>query len=223
LKIKINFHITFLYVGIVFFISEKVFNNESVFSRKFLHIMMGNLIFIMPFFSSNFVMAIFVTLPITIALFFITDYSPVKIIDSGTTKSGHNLGLFYYDLIWTILLLLFPNNLGIVALAIGSMAYGDGLASVIGGMFGKHIYNITGDSKTIEGSLAMFVAIFVSSLIITGFYMLVGASVPSFNLIKLFIIAAIATIVESLSIKGLDNISVPLSTAILYYLFTLFW
>ena len=85
--------ITFVYVGIVFLISEKVFNSESVFSRKFLHIMKGNLIFIMPFYSSNLVMAIFVTLPIAIVLFLMTDYSPIQIMDSGTTHSGHNLGL----------------------------------------------------------------------------------------------------------------------------------
>lgn len=127
----------------------KVFDSESIFSRKFLHIMMGFLIFIMPFYSSNLVMAVFVTLPIAIVLFFMTDYSPIKIMDSGTTHSGHNLGLFYYALIWTILLFIIPdNNLVIVGLAIASMSFGDGFASVIGGMYGSHNYNITGDNKT---------------------------------------------------------------------------
>ena len=212
--------ITFVYVGIVFLISEKVFNSESVFSRKFLHIMMGNLIFIMPFYSSNLVMAIFVTLPIAIVLFLMTDYSPIQIMNSGTTRSGHNLGLFYYAFIWTILLIIFPNNLGIVALSIGAMSYGDGFASVIGGMYGKHIYNLTGDDKTLEGSVGMFCAIMVSSLVIVGFYLLVGANVPSFNVFNLIFIGLVATFVESISPKGLDNIMVPLSTGILYYLLT---
>ncbi|MBX7076792.1 MAG: SEC59/DGK1/VTE5 family protein [Methanobacteriaceae archaeon] len=212
--------ITFAYVGIIFFISEKVFDSESIFSRKFLHIMMGFLIFIMPFYSSNLVMAVFVTLPIAIVLFFMTDYSPIKIMDSGTTHSGHNLGLFYYALIWTILLFIIPdNNLVIVGLAIASMSFGDGFASVIGGMYGSHNYNITGDNKTVEGSVSMFVAIFIFSFIIVGFYTLIGCNVQGFSILNLIIVAAVATIVEAVTPKGLDNIAVPLSTAILYSLF----
>lgn len=36
------------------------------------------------------------------------------------------------------------------------MSYGDGFASLIGQRFGKHKYNLVGDIKSIEGSLAMF-------------------------------------------------------------------
>ena len=38
-------------------------------------------------------------------------------------------------------------------------------------------------------------------------------------LLNLIIVAAVATIVEAVTPKGLDNIAVPLSTAILYSLF----
>lgn len=53
------------------------------------------MIFAMPFFSDPWVMVWFLTLPITIVLFFLTEYSPIK-IDNSVTESGHALGLFFY-------------------------------------------------------------------------------------------------------------------------------
>ena len=92
-----------IYVVVVFIISEKVLNTKPEVARKFLHIMIGNMIFIMPFFSDVWGMLI-LTVPTTIVLFFLTDYSPIK-IENKVTESGHVLGLFFYALIWTILIL----------------------------------------------------------------------------------------------------------------------
>ncbi|MDO5815472.1 MAG: phosphatidate cytidylyltransferase, partial [Methanobrevibacter sp.] len=142
--------IVYVYVAVIFVVAELVLKTRPEVSRKFLHIMVGNMIFAMPFFSDPWVMVWFLTLPITIALFFLTEYSPVK-IENSVTESGHALGLFFYAGIWTILIAVYsiisPANdpkyfIWIVALAIVPMVYGDGFAALIGQKFGKVKYTV---------------------------------------------------------------------------------
>ena len=142
--------IVYIYVAVIFVVAELVLKTRPEVSRKFLHIMVGNMIFAMPFFSDPWVMVWFLTLPITVVLFFLTEYSPIK-IQNSVTESGHALGLFFYALIWTILIAIYsmlsPANdpkffIWIVALAIVPMVYGDGFAALIGQKFGKVKYTV---------------------------------------------------------------------------------
>ena len=218
--------IVYVYVVIIFVISEMVLKTRPEVSRKFLHIMVGNMIFAMPFFSDPWVMVWFLTLPITIVLFFLTDYSPVK-IENSVTESGHALGLFFYAGIWTILIAVFallapagnPNYyIWIVALAIVPMVYGDGFAALIGQKFGKIKYTVFGGTKSLEGSLTMFVVTTVMSVFVWMVFSSIGCAMPEFNLVYIIAISAVATLCEALSYGGIDNLSVPALTAILYYL-----
>lgn len=209
--------IVYVYVCIVFVLSEKFLKHKPEVSRKFLHIMVGNCIFIMPFFVDPYVMVYFLTIPLTVFAFLLTKYSPIK-IQNTATEAGHDLGLVYYAGIWTILLILLPNHLWIVALAIAAMVYGDGFASLVGQTFGKHQYNLTGDKKSIEGSVAMFFVIIIASFVVFAFYNAIGyPSTPAFNLPLVAILSLIATVVEAITPRGLDNVSVCMVTAILYY------
>ena len=120
--------VVYVYVIVIFLVAEIVLKTRGDVSRKFVHIMVGNMIFAMPFFSNTWIMVWFLTLPITIALFFLTDYSPIK-IKNIITESGHALGLFFYAAIWTVLIAIFNNYIWIVALAIVPLVYGDGFAA----------------------------------------------------------------------------------------------
>ncbi|MBE6499131.1 MAG: phosphatidate cytidylyltransferase [Methanobrevibacter thaueri] len=218
--------IVYVYVAVIFVIAETVLKTRPEVSRKFLHIMVGNMIFAMPFFTNPWVMVWFLTLPITIVLFFLTQYSPIKIKNS-VTESGHALGLFFYAGIWTVLIAIFatiapPNNpkqyLWIVALAIVPMVYGDGFAALIGQKFGKIKYTIFGGTKSLEGSLTMFVITTVMSVFVWMVFVSIGSPMPEFNIIYIIMISAIATLCEAFSYGGIDNLTVPLTTSILYFL-----
>ena len=209
--------IVYVYVAIIFVVAEMVLKTRPEVSRKFLHIMVGNMIFAMPFFSDPWIMVWFLTLPITIALFFLTDYSPIK-IENSVTESGHALGLFFYAGIWTVLIVIFGNYLWIVALAIVPMVYGDGFAALIGQKFGNIKYTVFGGQKSVEGSLTMFVITTVMSVFVWMVFTTIGYSMPEFNLGAILAISAVATICEALSYGGIDNLTVPALTSILYYL-----
>ena len=220
------FIIVYIYVAAIFVISELVLKTRPEVSRKFLHIMVGNMIFAMPFFSDPWVMVWFLTLPITVVLFFLTEYSPIK-IQNSVTESGHALGLFFYALIWTILIAIYsmlsPANdpkffIWIVALAIVPMVYGDGFAALIGQKFGKVKYTVFGGTKSLEGSLTMFVVTTVMSVFVWMVFTSIGCTMPEFNIVYIIVISAIATLCEAFSYGGIDNLTVPAVTSILYYL-----
>ena len=218
--------VVYVYVAIIFVVAEMVLKTRPEVSRKFLHIMVGNMIFAMPFFSDPWVMVWFLTLPITIVLFFLTEYSPIK-IENSVTESGHALGLFFYAGIWTLLIAIFASiapagdpkyYIWIVALAIVPMVYGDGFAALIGQKFGKVKYTVFGGTKSLEGSLTMFVITTVMSVFVWMVFTSIGCAMPEFNLVYIISISAVATVCEALSYGGIDNLSVPAITSILYYL-----
>lgn len=207
--------IAYVYVIIIFILSEFVLDLPPSISRKFLHIMVGNCVFVMPFFANPY-SALFITIPFTVLTFLLTEYSPIK-INNSVTSSGHVLGLLYYAATWTVLIILFPmNHLIVVSLAIAAMCYGDGFAAIVGEKYGKHKYNISGDQKSLEGSFAMFIACIISSSIIIGFFNLFGFANVPFDLLVISIIALVATFVEAATPKGLDNVTACFVTAILY-------
>jgi dolichol kinase len=94
-------------------------------------------------------------------------------------------------------LLLYPDPASFVA--IYALAFGDGLASVVGKLFGRIQIPYT-RGKTAAGTFACFAAVFTVS------YRLLP-SVP-----MALAVAATASILEALPLKDMDNIVLPLGT-----------
>ena len=216
--------VTYIYVAVLILISEKVLKNRPSLARKFTHIMVGNIIFLLPIFASygpRLFMTFLISVPILIFAFFMTDYSPIK-IDNSITSSGHGLGLFYYAISWVVLTFFFYDQLYIIGVGIAAMSYGDGFASLIGQKFGKHKYKIFGDTKSIEGSLAMFLVLIAMLSLCLGYYSFtVGYSPQILNLFVIVLVSAVATVVEAVTPKGLDNLTVCFSAVAVYLLFLL--
>ena len=94
------------------------------------------------------------------------------------------------------------------------MAWGDGMAAIIGQRFGKHPYKIGEITKSWEGSLAMATASFaVAELVLLS----VEGNSWQILLISL-VVASIATILEAFSKLGIDNLSVPLASGFICFL-----
>lgn len=203
----------YAYVIILLLITEKVIKDNQLLSRKILHIGVGNIIFILPIFDTRWVMAFIAAAPFILLTFLLSPYSPIKITTSTSSK-GHRLGLVYYAISWTVLAFLFFEQLEIIAIGIVAMSYGDGFASLIGIKYGKRKYNILGDEKSIEGSIAMFIFSILIFIVALIYY----STIPSNLLFILPTVALSATIAEAVTSKGLDNLSVSLTAAFFYYL-----
>ncbi|MFX1505666.1 MAG: diacylglycerol/polyprenol kinase family protein [Promethearchaeota archaeon] len=98
---------------------------------------------------------------------------------------------------------------------ISILAVGDGLADIIGRKIDRYKFKILAE-KSIPGSVAMFVSSLFACLV---FLTIFGYDVLSMIFLTI-IIVGIATIVEALSPGDFDNITVPLTTFIVFIVFT---
>ena len=90
-----------------------------------------------------------------------------------------------------ISILLFPKGIAVVVLCF--LTFGDTMASLIGGLFGR----ITIFNKTLEGSLACFVTCFVVAFFFFDAHVAVVG-------------ALVATLTELLPLKISDNLLIPI-------------
>jgi dolichol kinase len=214
--------LVYLYVAILVVCSEKLLSKKyPIESRKILHILTGNIAFLLPIFQTREVMAFVAAGPFIIFTFLMSPYSPVKYVRGKTSQSGHGLGLVYYAIAWTILAYVFFDSKITIAIGILAMSYGDGLASYIGMKFGKIKYQIFTDQKSYIGSIAMFLFTFMLMIIALLYYqeMVSNSNITLIETLSLLLlIAVIATVVEGMTPMGLDNLSVPLVTSALFWI-----
>lgn len=101
-----------------------------------------------------------------------------------------------------IVSLLFPKNIALISLLF--LTVSDNIASIVGKFYGKRkIF----EGKTLEGSLSFFLI----SFSLTIFFNELPIS-------KKIIVSIFATLIELISFNLDDNLTVPISTAILLYL-----
>ena len=207
----------YIYVAVLIVFTEKVFSKKyPVQSRKFLHIMTGNIASILPLFETRAIMAFLAAGPFILFTFLMSPYSPIKSMRGKTSEAGHGLGLVYYAITWTILAYVFFDHREIIAMGILAMSYGDGLASLIGIKYGKRKYTVFKDTKSYVGSLAMFLCTFLLLVVAIVFY---TEPLTARAVAYLLCMAGVATVVEGITPLGLDNLSVPFVTAVMYWFF----
>lgn len=101
-------------------------------------------------------------------------------------------------------LILFPHP--IASVSIYALAFGDGLSSLAGRLFGR-IHPAFLRGKSLEGSLVCFIAVFISTFLV-------------FRTIRESLITAFVVMVaEALPLKDCDNIVIPLAAGITLSLF----
>ncbi len=206
--------LVYIYVAILLISTEKILDFVPTdLSRKFLHIMVGNIAFLLPIFETKEVMAFVAAGPFILFTFLMSPYSPIKSMRGKTSGAGHSMGLVYYAIAWTVLAYLFFDHMEIIAIGILAMSYGDGFASVIGSRFGKHKFNIWGDEKSFVGSISMFIFTLLTVFVALFYYQITISD----KLLVLIYITLVATIIEAFSPKGLDNITVPFIAPFLYW------
>ena len=206
--------LVYIYVAILLIVTEKILDKWPELSRKFLHIMVGNVAFLLPIFQTSWIMAFIAAGPFILFTFLMSPHTPIKSIRGRTSAAGHGMGLVYYSITWTVLAYLFFDNMVIIAIGILAMSYGDGFASIIGIRLGKKRYSVFGDQKSYVGSFAMFVFTFITTVVALVYYEI---TLSSYVILVLLGIALVAAIVEGLTPKGLDNLSVPFVVAFLYW------
>jgi phytol kinase len=191
----------------------QVINSEN--ARKLVHIGSGNVILLAWWLGIPAVVTIAAAILAGIVALLSYKFPFLPGINSVGRKS---LGTFFYAIsIGSLVAWFWPlEQPWQAALGILIMAWGDGLAALIGQKFGKHPYTIWGIQKSWEGSLTMFVASFAVSCLVLFFGLGYFWQIWLISLA----VALFATILEFFSKLGIDNLTVPLGSAALSFWLT---
>ncbi len=203
---------------------------SSHISRKIIHMGTGPIYVLcwLIFTDAYYVRYLAALVPLLITFQFILvgmgivkDDSAVQAMSRTGDRREILRGPLYYGVVFVLLTIIFwlDSPIGIVALML--MCGGDGLADIFGRSFGhrKLPWNI---GKSWAGSLGMLVGGWLFAVIIVGIYVYNGIFEGAIldYLFPISIIAFAGTIVESLPIRDIDNITVTATAVGLgYFLF----
>ena len=208
----LNFALIGIYIAFIFLISKLLKNfypNNQELLRKIIHIGMGPLIPLAKFLEIEQSAAQYFASGMSILIVINYIYKLFPIIEDVDRKS---FGTFFYCFSLLILISLFWDK-DPLALTAGFfiMTLGDGLAGLIGKNFKSRSWKIFNQKKSIIGTTTMFL---ISLLVLST---LGYTNNINFNYYY-FGIALLATLLEQISIIGIDNLLVPIITSIIFHL-----
>jgi phytol kinase len=206
--------LAFVYVGVAIALGEvlrKALHLSQGFTRKFIHVAVGMISIPTVLWFSDLRWAIIP--PLAFILINYLDYR-FGLIQAMMSSNRSNLGTVYFPISFAAILLLFWGNPlagaehpRLIVAALMPLTWGDALAAVVGERFGRRRYTVLGQTRSVEGSLVMFIASALAT------WLALGASPVTLPLALL--VAAGATLAEALSPWGIDNLTVPAVSAII--------
>ncbi len=206
----------FAYLALLVMLAEALshlITDDPELTRKVVHIGSGNVILLAWWLNIS--RTVIVSAAIIAAAIAIISYV-IPILPSIESVQRKSFGTLFYAISMGVLTAYFwQDSPQYAVIGILTMAWGDGMAAIIGQRFGQHKYQVGQIIKSWEGSLAMSMA----ALIVTGAILasVVGNSWQIWG-ISLGV-AVVATIFEAFSKLGIDNLTVPLASGFISF----FW
>jgi phytol kinase len=205
----------FSYLALLVAIAEgtsRLIKDDPELTRKIVHIGSGNVILLAWWLQIE--TWVIIAAAIIAAIIALISYV-TPILPSINSVGRKSLGTLFYAISIGVLAYLFWDDFPqYTAIGILIMAWGDGMAAIIGQRFGKHTYRLGQNTKSWEGSIAMAIASFVITISILWFVRGDGWQTWA----TASTISLVATILEAFSQLGIDNLTVPIVSALL-----LFW
>ncbi|MCD7808538.1 MAG: TSUP family transporter [Erysipelotrichaceae bacterium] len=214
--------IVFLIVAVAFaLLLFKIFHIGGEVRRKILHTISFLIILVIMITSTHWYVPAIICIVFTVVVYpilcFFENHPLYKDLfqqrNNGEVKKS--LILLFGNA--TVLISLFWGILGSEITVIASIlawGLGDEAAALIGKSYGKHHIPINDHKKTYEGSIAMCIVAFIA-IVITLY-------VGHVSLLKSVLVALVgsigATIIEAISIKGYDTVTVSFMTSIIIFI-----
>lgn len=193
---------------------------SSTISRKLIHIGTGPIFVACWLLFNNTASARFLAalVPLAITAQFILvgtgiirDPAAVQAMSRTGDRREILRGPLFYGLVFVVITALYwyDSPVGIIALML--MCGGDGLADIIGRRYGNKRLPWN-QAKSWAGSLGMFLGGWFFSLIIVALYLAAGifTGTLSIYLVPITAIALVGTLIESLPLRDIDNLTITL-------------
>ncbi|HOA22900.1 MAG TPA: hypothetical protein PK801_07875 [Aggregatilineales bacterium] len=203
------------------------FRWPQFFTRKVIHIGAGMWIWGILFFFDHWYWGV-----IPFATFIVLNYIFYRRqVFEQMDEADSSPGTVYFAISITLLFLLLwrtepgqTDRVPIAAAAVMAMTWGDALAALLGRKLGRRTYSVFGHTRTWEGTLVMLVASFAAMFL--TLWLLPGSALSPMSMVlgvgaaagAALAAAVVAAIAEGISPAGLDNLTVPLSAALILYL-----
>lgn len=209
--------VSFVYVFAMIGIAEglRKWQNYSVdFTRKFIHIAVGMWAFGTVWFFESRAFAIIPPL----AFIFINAYSYWQgTFQAMETGEKGKLGTVYFPLSFVIIVWFLWDKPHLLVASLMPMTWGDAMAAIVGSRVGRRAFSFLGTKRTFEGSLTMFLASWVATLV--ALVVLAPDGIQFMTALGVSAVTALGSAaVEALSPWGIDNLSVPAASVALLYL-----
>lgn len=237
----------FLLIGVVLAVASLLDRKDvcdAFVTRKIVHIGVGHWWFVAWYFHASVAPALVGPIVFAVANFGFYRFSRVRAL--GHEQSGDNFGIVLYPLSLIVLVVASwsgPLSQEAAAAGVLIMAWGDGLAAIVGRAVSKRNTALrdeearAGDSasnaatdsqparirpavpgvgnKTMAGSAAMFAA----SLAVVFLLKTISGTPATGSVAAVAGVAAVSTFMEAFTPWGLDNVTVPLASAAAYMMF----
>ncbi len=207
----------FIFAGIyilIFYLGEAVrrlIPSNAEISRKLVHLSGGLIALSFPYFFASH----WTVLALACGFILIVLISKRKDLLRSVNDIGRrSYGQFYYPIAIYLIFILSSDKPVIYFVSILVMSVSDALAALVGEKYGVIKFDVEGNLKTLEGSVAFF---FVTFLCVHLPLLLMTNIGRVESILIATIIALLVTGFEAISLSGSDNIIVPFGT---YFLLT---
>jgi phytol kinase len=195
---------------------------STEFTRKLIHISVGLWAFSTVLLFEHRYFAVIPPLSFVVLNYISYRLELFKSVETG--EKG-NLGTVYFAISFAIIICLFWTRLHLLVASLMPMTWGDALAAILGRRYGQRKYSVLGSTRSVEGSLAMFLFSWLSTFLALLLLPPLGGTLslvlsPVEGLLYSLALAVFATLVEALSPWHMDNLTVPLLSAALLHLMT---
>ena len=188
-------------------------SGQREWSRKVVHIGTGPVVLLAWGFGIGRAWAIAAAALVTVATALNHRF---RLLPAVEDVGRHSYGTIAYGASITILLALFwPLHPLSVAAGVMVMAIGDGLAGLVGPQLNSARWSLLGQNKSVAGTTCMAAASFLTLIGLRALALTHQQAAPASA--ALLLIALVATALEQCSWFGLDNLTVPLASSLLWH------
>ncbi len=178
---------------------------DSSFTRKVIHIGVGMLSWLLPFIFNEPWLFILACFGFMVLNFLDWRYGFLK---SMASSSRSNLGTVYFPLAAAVVVYIFWDFPPLMVAALMPLTWGDGLAPVIGKLYGRRTYSVHTSTRTLEGSAGFFIAGFLFTWLALWVMPPPPDISPLQAILPALVIMIFTTLIEAVSIWGLDNLTI---------------
>ena len=178
------------------------------FTRKFIHITVGMWSVGTVLLFDRWYMAV-----IPPASFILLNYISYRQETFKAMETGEkgNLGTVYFPISFSVIIILFWEQRHLLVASLMPMTWGDALAAVLGTRYGQFQYTLWGSTRSLEGSVSMFLFAFIATFLALWLLPPLGLGA---SLLCALILSVVATLGEAVTPWHLDNLTVPLVSAV---------